>query len=334
MCSRLFGLLVWMILSSRCTSAVWGADLVVDPVVLTQLRTTAEEDWQAIEREQRSFDVSFIYKTKYVQRDGTIQSPEDIHYQLAYDADRKVALLRMQSKTLGQGIQHTIANSRYDFRILAKVMTERGTLNHVHVADPLEIDPDFDEGLPTWDGRRCSLVAACRLGCTPLRDIVNSALFEPIEAVRWSEMGQERLRFSAKYLGEQGSVGRKGGIYTLVFDPSHNHRIMSWAIDVLPSRHEKVSVSYFSDNSISAPHETVYIVDSAGEMSEQTWTFDRPKPCTIPDAEFYLPHYGFSEAVLETLHPNPWPRWLLIGFGIVTIAIGAWLFRGRRQPAA
>ena len=257
MCSRLFGLLVLMILSSHCTSAVLGADLVVDPVVLTQLRTTAEEDWLAIEREQLSFDVAFIYKTKYLQRDGTVRSPEDIHYRLAYDAHRKVALLRMQSKTLGQGIQHTVANSRYDFRVLSKVITERGMLNHVHVTDPRENDPDFDAGLPTWDGRRCSLMAACRLGCTPLRDIVNSALFEPLETVRWSEMGQDRLRFSAKYLGEQGPGKRRGGVYTIVFDPSQHHRVVSWQIEVLPSRHEKVTVSYYSDNKTSAPRETV-----------------------------------------------------------------------------
>ena len=164
-------------------------------------------------------------------------------------------------------------------------------------------------------------------------ELFDLADFQPVEAIEVIEDDHPRIRFSAKYLGESRYLRVKGAEYSITVDPEHLHRILIWEVTAPASIRYAYHIKYH-DEKLHFPREIVYTIDTGGNRSEQTWTFELPKPCEIPDAEFYLPHYGISESVLETLHPNPWPRWLLIGFGILTIAIGAWLVRGRRQPAA
>ena len=65
-------------------------------------------------------------------------------------------------------------------------------------------------------------------------------------------------------------------------------------------------------------------------VSTTTYEFTEPQVCTLADAEFRLPQYGISEAVLGTLKPNPWPRWLLVGLGILALVVGGLLLRTSR----
>jgi len=319
--SRLFGLLTFCLcLISEFSRA---DERVIDPAVLDRLRTQAVKDWQAEEREYRSLDVS--YKSSYrAGPKNDIKTFPTKTYRLAYDADRQVTLWRMQNPAFSSdNMTHSVANSRYDFRVSTPVMTEQGTLDHLNLVVSNQSGPEREGGVPTWNSHRCHLMAACRISCMPLQDLLNSQEFEPIQAVEFVDNGSPRIRFSARYLGEQGFVRRKGGTYTVILDPSHRHRLLSWVIEVPHSRYETFDISYHVSNDVHTPREIVYKADLVGEITESTWTFDLPKPCTIPDAEFYLPHYGFSEQMLETLNPNPWPRWLLIAGGVVTIAIGA-----------
>ncbi len=60
--------------------------------------------------------------------------------------------------------------------------------------------------------------------------------------------------------------------------------------------------------------------------------FEKPEPCALPAEAFYLPHYDISEGVLETLSPDPWPRWLLVLAGMLSLIVGFWLLFRRRRP--
>lgn len=316
-------------------SFVSADEKIVDPQIVEELHQRAVPEWQRIELEFRSVDVTFqeVYESGLVDK---LTTDAPVTFRLAYDADRKLTLLRSQSGESPGQMNHDIANSRYEFEVFTPVMTERGKLMKVHAGENRN-DEDRLDGLPTFRGKRFDLLAACRLFGLPLANLLNPNEFETIEANESTDQGQRRIRHSVKYLGEEGPSRREGGIYVLIYDAINRYRLLECHITSpgeSSESSESLVISYHDLPDVIVPREIVYNLVVGKEAIRETQTFDMAKPCRIADAEFYLPHYGISESVLETLHPNPWPRWLLIGFGIVTIAIGAWLVRGRRQPAA
>ena len=324
---RLFGIIVLLCALLNGAHVCGGG---IDPAVLSQLRTTAVNDWLAAERAFHSVDVTYqsVYKSGSI---GAMKVVSEQTFHLVYDAGRGITLFRTQRVGIPGHINHQVANSRYSFEVSAPDMNARGTLQKLTVNSQAG---KLSE-LALWGTHRCYLQAECRLSCLQLKELLDDSFFEPVEAIEYQEQGNTRIRYVAKHLGEQGKNRVKGGIYTLEFDPTHRHRPTFWMINVPQSTMNSFRIAYHVSGDVRTPREIIRTSIHQGKSgSEETLTYDLPKPCMIPDAEFYLPHYGFSEQVLETLHPNPWPRWLLIGFGIVTIAIGAWLVRGRRQPAA
>ena len=178
------------------------------------------------------------------------------------------------------------------------------------------------------------LQSESHLFAMPLEDLMNTEDFNPLRAIFIDGPGGKNIHFSATYIGGQAPHRIRNAVYSVVLDPKHRFRIISAALD-RPSDSRKFSFFYHDSDDIPVPKEIVSeFKEGASSITHQVYEIELPKPFHLADEEFYLPHYGISEAVLETLNPNPWPRWLLIGFGIVTIAIGAWLVRGRRQPAA
>ncbi len=330
--SRLHGLLVYG-LSMCCyivlTSTVAAAP-TVDAAVLRELRESAVQEWQAVEQGFQSIDVTFRESYKKGPA-GNLKLESEGTRRLAYDINRRVTLFRAQSDQSPESMGHTVANSKYDFEVYTPDMEKRGTLQKLNLVTNDGSGSGRENGLPTWGEQRLHLLSSCRLAGMPLAKLLDSREFEPMECIATGELGQRRIQFSAQYKKAQPGPDA----YSMILDPSHHYRVLSWVIDIAHGeRHEIRNFEYFNEVEVYIPRKIVTASISKTQCTERTLTYELPKPWSIPDAEFYLPHYGFSESVLETLHPNPWPRWLLIGFGVLTIAIGAWLVRGRRQPAA
>ena len=309
-----------------------AVDRNIDPVILDELQTMAVLDWQAAEREFSTVDVTYTRASKEGIPNQLKASPDQT-FRFACDLNRQLKLLRTQ-KTGVSGMNHDVANVRYDFEISSPDVSTRGTMSRLRLLLPSPDKGNPDGEVSNINFALCRLQAECRMNRMPLVKLLDSMEFEPVEAVAVNESGMRLIRFAGRFKGVEDRFRKKGRLYTVTVDPSHHYRSVEWTIDIPDQGVDLFEIAYHDSDSIRIPRKIIYISDSGRYRSEQEWTYGVPQPWSIPDAEFYLPHYGFSEAVLETLHPNPWPRWLLIGFGIVTIAIGAWLVRGRRQPAA
>lgn len=327
--SRHLSLLVgWLCLVSDHVDA---ADRVIDPMVTERLQTQAVPDWQAAEREFRSVDVTYTLSNKEGPRNNLKLHPNQM-FRFAYDADRQVTLLRTQKEGVS-GVDHDVANARYDFDVWVPDINARGTLDRLRLLSAVVGNKQPDGEVSNVNFALCRLQAECRMNRMPLVKLLDPVEFEPVEAVEFDELGNRLIRYSAKFVGKEDRFRKKGRTYTATLDPARRYRSVAWRIDIPNEGYELFRISYHERDDVRTPREIVFIIENGSYSSEQIWTYDLSKPCTIPDAEFYLPHYGFSEQMLETLRSNPWPRWLLIGLGVVTIATGAWLFRRRSRQS-
>ena len=329
--SRCLSLLVgWLCLVCGHVDAV---DRVIDPLVMEELRTQAVPAWQAAEREFRSIDVTYTVSNKEGPRDKLKLFSKQT-FQFAYDADRQVRLLRTQKDGVF-GKDHDAANARYEFDVWAPDINARGTLTRVQLLSSAAMNNRQPDGeVSNLNFALCRLQAECRMNRMPLVKLVDPMQFETVEAVKFDESGHSLIRYSAKFVGQEDRFLKRGRTYTATFDPAQRYRSVAWRIDISDDSYDEFRTSYHERDDVRTPREIVYTAEHGSQFSEQIWTYELPKPCTIPDAEFYLPHYGFSESVLETLGPNPWRiRLILINVGILTIVIGAWLLRRRAAKA-
>ncbi len=322
--ARLFGLLSLVALLP-CTSR--AEPLVVDSNIYSQLRTEAIADWQSIEGGLRVVDVAYRFEYTAGSRDAMklIARSSD---RLVFDLDRNLAMLRGVKDGHAGEMSHRIFNPSYRFSILTPDVTARGTLLGVKTNADKEI-----EEAPDWSGSRNFLLAATRVGNIRLSELLLPEEFKLIEAVKVEEDGEWRIRTTATYIGGKKPGRLENATYTVVLDPTHRHRLLFATVTVVDPRQEQqmLVVTYPADENVDTPQRVEFELQVGNYRDKQTYTFESPKPWSIPEAEFYLPHYGFSEQVLQTLNPNPWPRWLLILSGVLSLVIGFWLLR-RREP--
>ncbi len=331
MLMTIYRLVLFTLSIAYISDSVFCEDRVIDTILLDRLNTQAVIDWQNVERELRTVDVTYRY-TYFEGKPGKMQLIGNQTFRFAFDSHRRVALLRIQKDGFPDDMSRQLANPRYSFEVSNGDATALGTLQNVSIEVPKEGSADSTWGLPDWGNHTCNILAACRLSCLPLEEMLNPVDFEPLEAIHIEAAGRKCIRFSAKYIGKQGKLRIVDSTYTVTLDTSNSHAPTSWTIEA-PDALYTSAISYHDGLSPLVPQKITYAVDSGGLRSEQAWTYDLPIPCTIPEEEFYLPHYGFSEQVLETLNPNPWPRWLLIIGGVLSLFIGGWLIKRRSQAA-
>ena len=90
-------------------SFVSADEKIVDPQIVEELHQRAVPEWQRIELEFRSVDVTFqeVYESGLVDK---LTTDAPVTFRLAYDADRKLTLLRSQSGESPGQMNHDIAN--------------------------------------------------------------------------------------------------------------------------------------------------------------------------------------------------------------------------------
>lgn len=319
----------------------------IDRELLQELRTQGVAAWNKIERHYQDFQVEFreVHQEDFGGVDAASQKKfhSEESFLIAYNAARGLTLHR-KSKPVSPDhvLIHKVANSNYSFEVVCEDPSQRGRLERVHI---LKKDrhpgdsPEYDEaGLPTWGLRRMKALAACRITGIPLQELIREGNPEfRLDSVSAALSGEESyINVVVSYLGEQRPARRKDGKYTIILDRNRDYRVVSFQIE-RPDMRETFMNTYYDDVAgfPHAPKQSIYESVSPHEKvtTKITYDFSEPLPFSIPEKEFYLPHYGFSEQVLETLHPNPWPRWLLIVGGILSLLIGGWLIRRRAQTA-
>lgn len=318
------------------SSCAWGSsgqgmDAAINPQVLDELLNEAVPSWQSLEDELDSYDIT--YRCEFKQGPiGNLELLSDLTFRVAVDSGRHLAMRRTQSVNAPDRIGHSLLNGDYDFNVFAQDPRSKGKLTYLRTNPP---NQTTDQAAPSWSQASDSeVLVACRVGVVQLHQLLQEPNFKLIDAMRMATAGHEEIRFAVESLVDQNNGWTRGSVCTITVDPSHQYRVMERIFSNSGSPPSSLRVVYPDGTTTPFPRQVVFSMQSGDELMEQSFTYEPKRKFEIAVEEFYLPHYGISEAVLETLNPNPWPRWLLIGFGIVTIAIGAWLVRGRRQPAA
>lgn len=306
-------------------SSQWGfsAENVVKQSILDELREKAIPAWISVEQDFKSIDV--LYRGTYrTGKSNQAKVSEITNFRLVYDAGRQVSFLRRHDDGTPKKIVHDVANSKYDFNVFSPDSISRCTLSLLNIATIHDSGDARENGLPTWH-HRLNLLAACRVGPMPLSEMLDPNLFTLSEAADDGVGGQRRIRFAAVSKKRE----QEGAIYHVTLDPTHHYRVTETLADFPPQRPVQSTshFEYFDNDEVFIPRKCTFTTSGNGYFAEQEYTYEVPRPCTVSDAEFHLPHYGISESVLETLNPNPWPRWFLVMGGVMTLLVGVWLFR-------
>lgn len=305
----------------------------LDADVFIELKTKAIPAWESIQRSLDSIDV-YYYRTYSEHLEDKLVAPtRRPRYRLAWHREKGLALLRAEYAEHPGTMYHGVGNRDYSFEVLARDQQVRGELRSARLAKTDSNAPDGGFRSLRFAERMDDACAACLFIALPLRTLVDSPEFEPVEAVEEREQGARRIRFSARYLGEEGDSRRKGGIYTITVDPAQRYRLIRGAIS-FPDRADNYTfdLTYHDAPGVFVPkvHHAVMTQPDEKLVTEWLNEFDVPQKFDIPDEEFRLEYYGFDESVLQPLSPRRWLRWLLMACGVASLALGYWMLARRK----
>jgi len=306
----------------------------IDLNLLEELRTVAVEKWEAEELRLSSFQVHFVSETLQStdSQSAKFKTLSKRDRFIAYDRRRNFKLSRIQIPG-DNGISHDAENSRYRFNVYSENKSKQGQLLELQVTPAqgggADVAKEFDS--PSWSSNPnwVALHARIQLFWVPLKEIVSKPEFQPI-TVRLLKGPSRQIEFTAKYVGAKSKYRNPGGLYSFVVSPEENYRLEYGKV-ILPATSQfdytDITNRYHVPDDVSTPAEVNRRLVSKKTIFNYRWVIDRPEPFSIAEEEFQLSHYGFSEQVLDTLSPNPWPRWLLIIAGVVSLIVGIWFIR-------
>lgn len=241
------------------------------------------------------------------------------------------------------------ANGRYSFQVHQASADVPYQLDKGVATEPGSYDnPLASLGLQTSFGL---LESAARIWWVPLEYILNNSGFKLIAAESHdAETGQEVVKIAYRYEGKPiphpGCY--PGAIYWAELLPSRSWIVLRSGVINLTGDEGRVanirtSLKYQTGlNGDPFPAEFVLEVADAktNELFDvRTTRLEQPVALTRPDDEFYLPHYGISEATVPEIHA----QWLsiratLIMGGMVGILLALAIFlvarRARRVASA
>lgn len=297
------------------------------PVDLESVRSAALDAWRRDETEVRNLQVRFQWDLV----DGPTGGEKRIARQfwtLGADASMDLKFARMENPDFPDSTSFEIANPKYQFDVDLKKSSQDSVLAELRMATPSGSVQPPDNWARHWD----VLKSRFQFGSIPLTELMTSPDFECLD-VRADGKKNECLRITFGYHGSKGVWRIPGGTYRIWINPTESYRLEKLEFGFPNStKTETCDIRYFDPDDLPTPREVIYRADTTEDISLQTWTIERPEPLQISAEEFYLPHYGISEDVLETLSPDPWPRRTLLLAGTVFLLIGLWLVRRHSQP--
>lgn len=307
--------------------------LRLDRDVLAELKVQAVSGWELLAQKLDSVDVKYRQLQSERQDGEPIGTPRGgARYRIAWDRGRRLALRRSEYDEYPDAVYHDVRNSNYVFEVWDTSKQNRGELRRATFQSE-QVKGEFWQTDSIGNRINCAR-AACMFISLPLAALVESDEFEPIEAIEEQSAGRRRIRFSTRYLGEQGDSRRKDGIYTIVVDPANHYRLLEGGIS-FPRRQdlETIEVTYRADPKVIVPKMVRYAreLPTEGYTLEDITEFDLPQEFNLPQEEFYLDYYGFDESVLEPLSPRRWLRWLLIACGAASLLLAYWVVSRRKR---
>lgn len=329
------GLLYWVAIPVAAFQQEGDSNqLKLDPDVFIELKTKAIPAWGEIEQTLHSVSV-IARKTVSERIKGELIAPARTPtYNLAWDHAQGLALLQAEYDAHSDRSYYSVANPDYSFEVWADEKLGQDQLQGARKAPWDSANPRGT--LPRgFVEHEFTAHTAARFLSLPLRLLIDSPEFESIEAVGIRENGKRLIRYSARYLGDEGESRQKGGTYTIVIDPVMNYRLLRGQVSGPDNPTEQtIEVQYHDSANVFVPKFVDVVRRNQQEQYTAEWRteFELPRQFDLPEKQFYLPFYGFDESMLEPISPNRWLRWLLVAVGSMSLIIAYWLLaRNSRQ---
>ena len=124
----------------------------------------------------------------------------------------------------------------------------------------------------------------------PLSEMLDTKLFTPSETTEDGDGSQRRIQFVAVSKKRE----QEGAIYHVTLDPTHHYRVTETLTDYPPQRPvQSIShIEYFDSDETFIPRKCRFTTSGGGYFAEQEYTYEVPRPCTVPEEEFHLSQGG------------------------------------------
>lgn len=309
----------------------------IDSGCLDQLLKEGAPAWRATAEMLDDVEVSWTDTrviTTLNARGREEQSHQYFERMLSWDAGRRLRMLEIRHPDI-KTTNRRVVNDRYGF-IVAQV---RGQKEHQLASCNLP-ERGIDELVKSMSSLRSAysiISSGIAVIEIPLETMISDADQFQLVTAKYvgSEPSRERLILvESRYLGPQARFRREGGLYWAEVSDD------SWMIQRSGIRRpgvdeQVIEITYQPWDEGLFPklirNSNTWV--ATGKEVHQ-YVFEAPTQSKLADAEFYLPAYGISETVLETLEPRPlWQFWIWAAGFFVLLAVYVAVRRSRRTVA-
>lgn len=309
----------------------------IDQAVLNELRTSAVPHWEHAARLLDDVECHVTKRTIKQHQGGSASTTDVMEVSYANRASDGLRLVSVVRPSLETAYRRA-ANSEYHFQVAWDGATEAPAQSvPVQLLGCANIPAgDGNAPIPLLGAIRNSLEAGIRVIHVPIAEVLASRpgfRLESVTSTGTDEARRIRVEFVCEQAAQRGD--RDGATYWAEVSP-HN----SWMIDRCGIRSPTGPVeineclAFQEYKGIPVPKLVRFEVEWAGpdggiEIQEYEW--GSPQRFSRPVDEFFLPHYGISEAVLETMVPERHVWWYVVNGAVVLLLVGWWLYRARRK---
>jgi hypothetical protein len=334
-----------LVFTLYCVLSLNPAEQGLDQECIHLLRSQATRSWSEADEQYKDVDVSF--KMVWLKYKGSIDSAEVYHERERRFVSAPGNKLRLMQSLAADGkFSSQVMNDKYAFAVQRKSTESPFSLSELTKQSFQRTDPDNTQVI--W-------LTVSEMFCRAGFEVFGVPLASIVEDRSKFQLQQAYLMASTKGAGTAAADGRLIHIEGKYLGPAGNNRWQNgiyWA-DVMaespffavrsgvrPASQvlESMWIEYQHSDIGLFPKVVTRTVGSETEGNMQKYTFEAPARCTLAEEDFYLPHYGISEAVLQTFTTSPYRRWIITINVLAFVIIGVimWLRRGRgvRQRAS
>ncbi len=282
----------------------------VDKTCWERFLKEAPEAWAALERQLRGYQVDVIYDQQWAIGSDVRKQIDQWNVRVGSDVDQMLVLEKPSLNVAGM-------NENYAFRL------NRTSKNHQYMLDKLQVSLS---GAPPQIG---SLLAyrdfinyAHSIWWVPCQLILDNLRDDGFEVIlarfATDTAGHTVAQIAFRYQGELRERPRcePGATYWAEFSPEQKWTVVRSGVSFVKGGNSKLRIrvtSSYQDwfGGTCFPEKTVLAYEdlSSKEIVEiRKIEFQQPAPLEHMTDEFYLPHYGISEAVLQSLQDTG-ARW-------------------------
>lgn len=327
-------------LAGACTGADGEAPVWIDALPTTIDATSKEwffreaaQAWRARREQLRGIEFDLTYVDR--RPDDTESHPEEIRSTYCILADGV-------SRRLDRGKSIDVTNNRYSFKVR---VSDPGTTYSLAEVDRWQ--RGAPQPLAGWlDIAELNIAMPSNIWWMPIEGIVANDDFRLTGVDRGvDDAGEETVRIVYRYTGEASESDlnlQPDGVYWAELLPSRLWSVLRSGLITSMTRYSlekdpfeaRVTTRYQDWRGVPLPEEirieTVNLKTNA-VVRLQEHRFGPPMACTRPSEEFFLPHYGLSEASIPPIESGPSDvRLWLVPVGMVLLML-AWMAHRRSR---